>query len=83
MHHVKINNLSKRIIDDIIQNKEFYKTVIHELENGATVLDMTNASWIGGKLVGEICMGGLGTKLASQLLKTKTLSMEKLAKQRL
>ena len=29
--------------------------------NGATVIDMTNASWNGGKLVGEICMGGLGT----------------------
>ncbi|MFX1417707.1 MAG: methenyltetrahydromethanopterin cyclohydrolase [Promethearchaeota archaeon] len=61
MHHVKINELAKRIIDEIIQKKEFYKTEIHKLENGATVLDMTNASWSGGKLVGEICMGGLGT----------------------
>ncbi|UCC18776.1 MAG: methenyltetrahydromethanopterin cyclohydrolase [Promethearchaeota archaeon] len=60
MHHVKINELAKRIIDELIQNKEFYNTEIYNLENGATVLDMTNASWIGGKLVGEICMGGLG-----------------------
>jgi len=31
------------------------------LGNGSTVIDMTHGSWIGGKLVGEICMGGLGS----------------------
>ena len=61
MHHVKINELAKQIVNDLIENKEFYKTEVHTLDNGATVLDMTKASWRGGKLVGEICMGGLGT----------------------
>ena len=62
MHHVKINELAKDIIKKkIIQNKEYYKATIHNLDNGATVLDMTKASWEGGKLVSEICMGGLGT----------------------
>jgi len=61
VHHVKINELAKQIVNDLIENKEFYKTGVHTLDNGATVLDMTKASWRGGKLVGEICMGGLGT----------------------
>ncbi|MFX1308669.1 MAG: methenyltetrahydromethanopterin cyclohydrolase [Promethearchaeota archaeon] len=60
MHHVKINELAKQIVEDLIENKEIYKTEVYTLENGATILDMTNASWSGGKLVGEICMGGLG-----------------------
>jgi methenyltetrahydromethanopterin cyclohydrolase len=60
-HHVKINELTLKLVEKIIENKEFYKAEIHKFGNGATVLDMTNASWNGGKLVGEICMGGLGT----------------------
>ncbi len=60
MHHIKINNLALKLVKKIIENKELYKVDIQKLENGSTVLDMTNASWTGGKLVGEICMGGLG-----------------------
>ncbi|MBY9004463.1 MAG: methenyltetrahydromethanopterin cyclohydrolase [Candidatus Lokiarchaeota archaeon] len=60
MHHIKINNLTLKLVNKIIENKELYKADIQKLENGSTILDMTNASWTGGKLVGEICMGGLG-----------------------
>ena len=60
-HHIKINELALRLVNKIIGNKDYYKTEIIQYDNGATVLDMTNASWNGGKLVGEICMGGLGT----------------------
>jgi len=60
-HHVKINELTLKLVEKIIENKEFYKAEVHKFDNGATVLDMTNASWNGGKIVGEICMGGLGT----------------------
>ncbi len=60
-HHIKINELALKIVQNIIERKEYYKTEIFKYDNGATVLDMTNASWSGGKLVGEICMGGLGT----------------------
>ncbi|MBA7603477.1 Methenyltetrahydromethanopterin cyclohydrolase [subsurface metagenome] len=56
-----MNELAKQIVDNIIQNKEIYNAEIFNLDNGSTLLDMTKASWIGGKLVGEICMGGLGT----------------------
>jgi methenyltetrahydromethanopterin cyclohydrolase len=61
MHHVKINELSLELIEKIINKKEWYKAEINKLSNGSTVLNMTNASWEGGKLVGEICMGGLGS----------------------
>ncbi len=60
MHHLQINNLAKVIVDEIIDNKEIYKAIVTQLKNGANVVDMSNSSWIGGKLVGEICMGGLG-----------------------
>jgi methenyltetrahydromethanopterin cyclohydrolase len=60
-HHIKINELTLKLVKKIIENKEYYKTEIIQHDNGATVLDMTNASWNGGKLFGEICMGGLGT----------------------
>ncbi|MFX1377485.1 MAG: methenyltetrahydromethanopterin cyclohydrolase [Promethearchaeota archaeon] len=61
MHHVKINELGRQIIEAIIDNRDYYNAEVHKLDNGSTVLDMSKASWIGGKLVGEICMGGLGT----------------------
>ena len=48
------------LVRKIIENKELYGAEVKTLSNGSTVVDMTNASWIGGKLVGEICMGGLG-----------------------
>lgn len=60
MHHIKINELARKIIEKIIEKKEFYKAEIHKLNNGATILDMSKTTWRGGKLVAEICMGGLG-----------------------
>lgn len=61
MQQVKINELALNIVKDIIKNQTLYGAKIIKLGSGATVIDMTNAGWNGGKLVGEICMGGLGT----------------------
>ncbi len=58
---MNINNLALLIVEKIIKNKEFYGAKVNKLSSSATVIDMTKASWIGGKLVGEICMGGLGS----------------------
>jgi methenyltetrahydromethanopterin cyclohydrolase len=60
-HHIKINELTLKLVKKIIERSEYFKAEVIKYDNGATVLDMTNASWSGGKLVGEICMGGLGT----------------------
>ncbi|KKK46524.1 hypothetical protein LCGC14_0905930 [marine sediment metagenome] len=61
MNHIKINELAKVIVGKIIEKKEIYRVKVHKLSNNSIVLDMAESSWIGGKLVGEICMGGLGT----------------------
>ncbi len=61
MSQIKINELAKNIVNKIIANKEIYRVNVNTLSNDSIVLDMTDASWGGGKLVGEICMGGLGT----------------------
>ncbi|MFW9895459.1 MAG: methenyltetrahydromethanopterin cyclohydrolase [Candidatus Thorarchaeota archaeon] len=60
MHHVRINELAKHLVDKLIKNKERYNVDVHYLSNKSTVLDLTKSSWEGGKIVGEICMGGLG-----------------------
>jgi len=60
MANVNINNISLKLIEQIIENKDLMGAKVNKLSSGATVIDMTNASWTGGKLVGEICMGGLG-----------------------
>ncbi|MFW9824689.1 MAG: methenyltetrahydromethanopterin cyclohydrolase [Candidatus Thorarchaeota archaeon] len=60
MHHVRINDLAKVLVEKLINHKELYNVDVHYLSNKSTVLDLTKASWEGGKIVGEICMGGLG-----------------------
>ena len=60
MSQVKINDLTLELVKNLIDNKDSYGIEIIELKNGSTVIDCTNASKMGGKLVGEICMGGLG-----------------------
>lgn len=61
MHHLRINDLSKKIVDNIIENEDNYGAKVDTLGNGATIIDMKDGTWEGGRLVGEICMGGLGT----------------------
>jgi len=58
---LKINELALGLVKQIIDNKEVIGATVEKLSSGQTVLDMTKAGWLGGKLVGEICMGGLGT----------------------
>ncbi|MFX1487730.1 MAG: methenyltetrahydromethanopterin cyclohydrolase [Promethearchaeota archaeon] len=65
MHYIKINELALKLVKELINKKEIYNITVHGLEKNSTVLDLTNASWDGGRLVGEICMGGLGTVMFS------------------
>ncbi len=55
-----MNELAKFIVEKIVQKRDFYNAKVMKLENGALILDMSKSTWIGGKLVSEICMGGLG-----------------------
>ncbi len=61
MQNLRINELALNQVKKIIENKELYGAEVIDLGSGATVVDMTNATQIGGKVVAEICMGGLGS----------------------
>ncbi len=66
MKKLKINELALELVKQLIDNKESYGVEVIELSSGPTIIDCTNASKIGGKIVAEICMGGLGSvELAS------------------
>ncbi|MFX1277046.1 MAG: methenyltetrahydromethanopterin cyclohydrolase [Promethearchaeota archaeon] len=61
MHHVKINDLALKLVQQFIDNKEYYGAKVDKLSSGQTVVDLTEGSWEAGRILGEICMGGLGT----------------------
>ncbi len=61
LEQINVNDLALKIVEDIIKNQTLYGAKVTKLTSGQTIVDMTHAGWIGGKLVGEICMGGLGT----------------------
>jgi methenyltetrahydromethanopterin cyclohydrolase len=61
LSNIKINELTLDLVKNLIDNKEDYGIEIIELNSGATVINCTSASKMGGKIVGEICMGGLGS----------------------
>jgi len=58
---MKINELTLKLVEKILSDKEFYGAKVNILSTGQTVIDMTNANREGGKIVSEICMGGLGS----------------------
>jgi len=61
MHHVKINELALSLAKQIIVNKEYYGAEVQKLSSGQTVVDLTRGTWEAGRILGEICMGGLGS----------------------
>ena len=58
---VKINELTLKLVNEIIENAAILGAKVNKLSSGQTVIDLTNGTWEAGRLLGEICMGGLGT----------------------
>ena len=58
---VKINELTLKLVEKILSDEKFYGAKVNTLSTGQTVIDMTEANREGGKIVSEICMGGLGS----------------------
>lgn len=59
-----VNAMAKEIVDEIITRKKELGCIVTQLENGATLVDAgidTEGTPELGRLVGEVCMGGLGT----------------------
>jgi methenyltetrahydromethanopterin cyclohydrolase len=58
---VKINELTLKLVNEIIEKAAILGADVNKLNTGQTVIDLTNGSWEAGRILGEICMGGLGT----------------------
>ncbi len=58
---VNINDLTLKLVNQIIDNKEVLGAKVEKLSSGQTVIDLTNGTWEAGRILSEICMGGLGS----------------------
>ena len=59
----KINSLTQTLVDDLIEHAEAYRLEVSDLENGTRIIDAginTLGGLEAGRIIGEICMGGLG-----------------------
>ncbi len=59
-----INQLTKPLVDQLIENADALRIKIEQLENGCRVVDAginVAGGLEAGRIIGEICMGGLGT----------------------
>ena len=57
---VKVNELTLKLVNTIMENATILGAKINKLDSGQTVIDLTNGTWEAGRILGEICMGGLG-----------------------
>jgi methenyltetrahydromethanopterin cyclohydrolase len=62
--HISLNNETTALVDQLIRHADRYRVGVEHLAGGATIID-AGIEYPGslevGRLVGEICMGGLGT----------------------
>ncbi|GAB4318607.1 MAG: methenyltetrahydromethanopterin cyclohydrolase [Promethearchaeota archaeon] len=61
MANLSVNKLADRLVDEIVKNPNYYGVKVEEASNGARVVDASAGTYETGRLVGEICMGGLGS----------------------
>ena len=60
----EINKLTQQLVQDLVTNAENYRVKTSTLENGTQLVDAgihCPGGLEAGRLIGEICMGGLGT----------------------
>ncbi|MHA1386523.1 MAG: methenyltetrahydromethanopterin cyclohydrolase [Candidatus Helarchaeota archaeon] len=63
MVEVSVNKSALKVVQDVIDNADLYKSKVHKLSNGATVIDMgieVTGGYLAGVKLGEVCLGGLG-----------------------
>lgn len=59
-----INSQVQPLVDDLIANADKYRLEISKLDNGTTIIDAginVHGGLEAGRIIGEICLGGLGT----------------------
>ncbi len=68
-YSASVNKLTQPLVQDLIDNADKYRLGLQKLENGCTIIDagiQVPGGLEVGRIVTEICMGGLGTASISQ-----------------
>lgn len=61
MNKLSVNDEAFKIIERILPRPEFYSIKIKKLSNDAIIIDGSKGTYEFGRLVGEICLGGLAS----------------------
>ncbi len=68
-YSASVNKLTQPLVQDLIDNADKYRLGIQKLENGCTIIDAgidAPGGLEAGRIITEICMGGMGTVSLSQ-----------------
>ncbi len=68
-YSASVNKLTQPLVQDLIDNADKYRLGIQKLENGCTIIDAgidAPGGLEAGRIITEICMGGMGTVTLSQ-----------------
>ncbi len=68
-YSASVNKLTQPLVQDLIDNADKYRLGIQKLENGCTIIDAgidVPGGLEAGRIITEICMGGMGTVSLSQ-----------------
>ncbi|TXT60359.1 MAG: Methenyltetrahydromethanopterin cyclohydrolase [Promethearchaeota archaeon] len=61
MKNLSVNDEGYKIVEKILQDPDFYSIKVSKLSNKATIIDGSQGTYEFGRLVGEVCLGGLGS----------------------
>ena len=68
-YSASVNKLTQPLVQELIDNADKYRLGIQQLENGCTIIDAgidAPGGLEAGRIITEICMGGMGTVSLSQ-----------------
>ena len=68
-YQASVNKLSHALVQNLLDNADKFRLVVEKLDNGCTIIDAGIKAPGGleaGRIITEICMGGLGTAAISQ-----------------
>lgn len=61
MNHLSVNREAFKIVEQILAYPNLFSIKTTTLSNKATIIDASHGTYECGRLVGEICLGGLGS----------------------
>lgn len=67
MNHLSVNREAFKIVEQILSYPNLFSIKTTTLSNKATIIDASHGTYECGRLVGEICLGGLGNCQFTQI----------------